>query len=156
MLQNSQCALDAGASSANGSGSDLTLNLAQPLLRGFGSDVNRANIVLARNARRSDAQALRGTLIGLCADVEAAYWTLVVTKQGLLIQARLLVSGEILDHRGYLAKDVRVWAELRKGVEPDSDVLRIKSTEVYANWGGGPNHNNDRKFIRAANAPRIT
>jgi len=65
---------------------------------------------------------------------------------------RLLVSGEILDDRGYLTKDVRVSAELRKGAEPDSDVPRIKSTQVYADWSGGPHHNGIRAFIRAANA----
>ena len=69
---------------------DLTLSLAQPLMRGFGTDVNRANIVLAQNARRADVQALRQTLIELCADVEAAYWRLVFAKQELLILTRLL------------------------------------------------------------------
>lgn len=65
---------------------------------------------------------------------------------------RLLVSGEILDHHGYLTKDLQVWAELRKGTEPDSDVPRIQSTQVYADWSRGPHHNNVRAFIRAANA----
>jgi hypothetical protein len=65
---------------------------------------------------------------------------------------RLLVSGEILDHRGYFTKDVQVSAELRKGAEPDSDVPRILSTQVYTNWSAGPHHNNVRAFIRAANA----
>jgi hypothetical protein len=63
---------------------------------------------------------------------------------------RLLVSGEILDHRGYLAKDVEILADLRKGAQPDPNVPRIKSTEVYS--GGGPNHTTVRAFIRAANA----
>lgn len=65
---------------------------------------------------------------------------------------RLLVSGEILDRHGYLANEVRVWAELRRGAEPDADVSRIRSTEVYANWSSGPHHNSVRSFIRAANA----
>jgi len=65
---------------------------------------------------------------------------------------RLLVSGEILDHRGYLATGINIGADLRKGAEPDTDVLRIKSTEVYAGWSSGPRHNNVRAFIRAANA----
>ena len=66
---------------------------------------------------------------------------------------RLFVSGEILDHRGYLTKDIRVSAELRKGMEPDSSVQRINSTQVYADWrSGGPHHTSIRAFIRAANA----
>lgn len=65
---------------------------------------------------------------------------------------RLLVSGKILDHHGYLTRNVRIMAQLRKGVEPDKDVPRIKSTEVYADWSIGPSHSNVRAFIRAANA----
>lgn len=65
---------------------------------------------------------------------------------------RLLLSGEILDTRGYLTKELSVSAELRKGAEPDPDVPRIKSTNVYANWSGGPHHTKVRAFIRAANA----
>src|SRR5579872_188580 len=65
---------------------------------------------------------------------------------------RLLVSGEILNHQGYLTKEVQVHGELRRGVDPDPDVPRIKSTEVYADWSSGPHHNNVRSFIRAANA----
>ncbi len=69
---------------------DLALNLTQPLLRGFGSDVNRANIVLAKNAHRSEVQRLRQSLSQLCASVEAAYWNVVFSRQELLIRTRLL------------------------------------------------------------------
>lgn len=66
---------------------------------------------------------------------------------------RLLVSGELLDQRGYLTNDVAIRADLREGAEPDDRVPRIKSAQVYADWsGGGPMHNGIRKFIRAANA----
>lgn len=69
---------------------DVTLGLTQPLLRGFGSDVNRAEIVLTQNAQRADVEQLRSNLIDLCASTESAYWQLVFTKQQLLIQTRLL------------------------------------------------------------------
>lgn len=65
--------------------------------------------------------------------------------------SRLLISGEILDARGHLTKDLEAWAQLHPG-EPDSHVRRIRSTEVYADWTDGPHHNNVRSFIRAANA----
>lgn len=64
---------------------------------------------------------------------------------------RLLVSSNLLDHQGYRTTSVRVSAELTKGAEPSANVPRIKSTEVYAGWGG-PANNNVRDFIRAANA----
>ncbi len=70
--------------------SDLTFSLNQPLLRGFGEEVNTANIALARNARRADIQQLRQTLLQLSADVESAYWNLRLAHQSMRIQARLL------------------------------------------------------------------
>ncbi len=69
---------------------DVLFTLQQPLLRGFGADVNRAEIVLAQNARRSDMEQLRNNLITISAQTEAAYWNLLFTKQQLLIQTRLL------------------------------------------------------------------
>ncbi len=78
--------------------------------------------------------------------------SLKASMQWLSDTRRLLVSGEILDQRGYRTKDLRVWAELRKGAEPDSNVPRINSGQVYADWSGGPHHKNVRAFIRAANA----
>jgi hypothetical protein len=64
---------------------------------------------------------------------------------------RLLVSSSLLDRHGYRTTSVRISAELTKGAEPSANVQRIKSSEVYADWGGPP-HNNVRDFIRAANA----
>lgn len=65
---------------------------------------------------------------------------------------RLLVSGELLDHRGYRQDSLHVSADLQEGAEPDSHIPRIRSSEVYADWSSGPHHNNVRAFIRAANA----
>ena len=65
---------------------------------------------------------------------------------------RLLVSGEILNHQGYLTKDLQIRARLQQGALPNSDVPLILSTQVYADWSGGPRHNNVRAFMRAANA----
>jgi hypothetical protein len=65
---------------------------------------------------------------------------------------RLLVSMQLLDHRGYLATSVRVSAELSKNAEPGPEIARIRSRDVYADWSTGPHHVSVRSFIRAANA----
>jgi hypothetical protein len=66
---------------------------------------------------------------------------------------RLMVSIKLLDHNGYLVNSVSVRAELRKDMEPPSNIVRIKSSEVYVDWNsGGPPHNDVRAFLRAANA----
>ncbi|QQE10243.1 TolC family protein [Planctomycetota bacterium] len=79
-----------GGTTSNFFEGNITVNLTQPLLRGFGADINRANIILARNALESARQNLRMQLITLAAEVEAQYWLLSFNKQALLIQTRLL------------------------------------------------------------------
>lgn len=71
----------------------LELGLDQPLLRGFGSDVNLAEIRLARNAERDSVEALRDELIRAVTATETAYWNLYLQRQTLLIQQRLLERG---------------------------------------------------------------
>lgn len=62
----------------------------QPLLRNFGSDVNTAQITLAKNAE-ADAQALlRQTMNDLVRNVEQGYWNLYLAQRQVLIQQRLL------------------------------------------------------------------
>ncbi|MCG8653413.1 MAG: TolC family protein, partial [Pirellulales bacterium] len=69
---------------------DVLVQLTQPLLRGYGDDVNRANIELAGIAQQADVVALRQTMIDLAVAVEQAYWQLVSARRSLLIQQRLL------------------------------------------------------------------
>lgn len=69
--------------------SNLTLQLEQPLLRGFGSDIATANIELAGIANQADQSALRQTMIELASVVEQTYWQLVAARSTLLVQTRL-------------------------------------------------------------------
>jgi len=68
---------------------DVLVQLEQPLLRGFGSDVTRANIELAGIANQADEAALQQTMIDLALAVERTYWQLVAARKSLLIQQRL-------------------------------------------------------------------
>ncbi|MFN3165929.1 MAG: TolC family protein [Phycisphaeraceae bacterium] len=68
---------------------DVLVQLTQPLLRGFGTDVNRANIELAQIAERAEWENLRSTMLDLAVAIEQAYWQLVGARQTLLIQQRL-------------------------------------------------------------------
>jgi len=69
--------------------SDVLLQLEQPLLRGFGSDVTRANIELAGIANQSDQAALTQSMLDLATAVEQTYWQLVAARRSLLVQQRL-------------------------------------------------------------------
>ena len=70
--------------------SNITLGLSQPLLRNFGTYVNRSQIMLSRNAHRNDILELHNTLLAAASQVEQAYWNLVLVRRQLAIQQRLL------------------------------------------------------------------
>ena len=74
--------------------SAVNLGLSQPLLRGFGEDVNTAEIRIARNADRKSAVAIRGRLLDLLVQVENAYWNLVLARQDLVVAEWLVEEGD--------------------------------------------------------------
>ena len=74
--------------------SAIRLGLNQPLLRGFGSDVNLASIRISRNAVRRSVQELRAELLAAAAETESAYWNLVFAWRELLIRQWLVEVGE--------------------------------------------------------------
>ncbi len=69
------------------------LRLEQPLLRAFGSDVNQAQVRLARNSERDQVCQLKANLLKTCSDTERAYWQLVQAHRNLLILERLRDRG---------------------------------------------------------------
>ena len=74
--------------------SNVSLGFSQPLLRGFGSDVNTAEIELARNTDRRAATQLRSDLLNLVVQVEQGYWNLVFARQRLVVAQWLVGEGE--------------------------------------------------------------
>ena len=82
--------------------SAITLGITQPLLRGFGSEVALSELRLARNAARASTEDLREQLLNLIANVEAAYWQLVLARQKLAASEWLLEVG--IEIRDVLAK----------------------------------------------------
>jgi len=72
----------------------VRLGLSQPLLRGFGADVNLAPVRLARNIERGAIQELRRTLLETVFQVERVYWDLVVARQDLATRMWLVEVGE--------------------------------------------------------------
>lgn len=65
----------------------------QPLLRGLGSDVNLAEVRIARNAERAAVQTLRRDLMRVLTETERAYWQLFLAQGELLVLERLLERG---------------------------------------------------------------
>ena len=75
--------------------SNILLSLAQPLLRNFGEDVSRAQIMLTRNARGSDLQQLRRQLLDVVDDTETEFWNLVLARYTVLFRQRLLKRTQV-------------------------------------------------------------
>jgi outer membrane protein TolC len=73
---------------------NLVVQVDQPLLRNFGSDVALAQVRLAQNAERDDIQSLKADLITNVVETENAYWTLVRARNDVLVLQRLLERGE--------------------------------------------------------------
>lgn len=70
-----------------------TVQLDQPLLRNFGSDVALQQVRLARNAERDAIAQLEADLIRTLTDAERAYWDLAFRQAELKIRYRLLARG---------------------------------------------------------------
>jgi len=110
----------------------LDVEVNQPLLRGFGSETNLAEVRIARNAERAAIAALRDQLISTVTDVEDAYWDLVESYNILVIRTRLLERGEevrddikarrVLDARQAEVADAVASVEARRG-----NVLRART-----------------------------
>ena len=69
---------------------DLILRVTQPLLRDFGSEVNRARITIARNNQTISLLEFRKTLEDLLSDTERTYWQLVQAQREVSYQQALL------------------------------------------------------------------
>ena len=72
----------------------VNLTLSQPLLRGFGTDVNLASLRVARNQDRRALQGVREVLLDTVARAETQYWQVYVARQRLVSARWLLSVGE--------------------------------------------------------------
>ncbi len=71
--------------------------IGQPLLRGFGLDVNRAQINIRRNDRRISEQQFRRQVRDTLQRVEDAYWRLVQARRAITVQAQLVARTQDLN-----------------------------------------------------------
>lgn len=79
-------------------GSDLTLTVTQPLLRGAGIDVNTASVRLARIAEAGNLLQLRDTISNTITQVIQAYHAFVAARQQLdIARVSLQRAGELLE-----------------------------------------------------------
>ena len=76
--------------------STLTFSFSQPLLKNFGDQVSRKDILVARNNRDIAESDLKKFLIDTVSSVEQAYWNLVLYNESLKVQHQSLKLAENL------------------------------------------------------------
>ncbi len=103
----------------------------QPLLRGFGRDVNRAEIRLARNQRQRSVARLEQTMLDVARQVEEAYYDLVLAWRRLEVSQWLVGVGvqvrDVLDQRrAFDARDAQFADAVARVEQRQADVLRAR------------------------------
>ncbi len=76
--------------------STVTLDIRQPLLRGFGLDYNRRFINITKNSTKISDLAFQRQIEDTLNQVEQAYWELVRARRDIVITARLLADFETI------------------------------------------------------------
>lgn len=88
---------------------NFVVSFSQPLLRGFGLDVNQAPIRIQKLNRRQTEQQFKRDVRDLLRQTEEAYWRLVQARRLLVVSARLLVSFQDIYDSLYSRKDYDVY-----------------------------------------------
>ncbi len=71
-------------------GTTLQFSFTQPILRNFGYDISRFNILIARNSLQVSDSQLRQSLMDTVFNVESAYWNLVYSIENLKVRQQSL------------------------------------------------------------------
>ncbi|MBI4917654.1 MAG: TolC family protein [Acidobacteria bacterium] len=100
--------------------SGLNFSLSQPLLRGFGTDVNRTGIEVARRSREIGALQFEAIVIATIGQVESAYWNLVYRIDNLKVkQQSLKLAQDLLD---------QTRTRVRIGTSAPIDIVQSEAT----------------------------
>lgn len=75
---------------------DITAEITQPLLRNFGTLVNRSGIVIARNTRDQNAVTFEMTVVDTLRNVENTYWDFIQAREAVGVAEQSLALAERL------------------------------------------------------------
>ncbi|MGB7295819.1 MAG: TolC family protein [Candidatus Aminicenantales bacterium] len=113
-------------------GSTLLLGFRQPLLKDFGLNVNRREILVARNNRDVSGHQLRTVLIETIYQVEEAYWNLVHSieyhkaKQQSLDLARDLLSKNQKEEEVGMIAPIEILSAQAEVATREADILQAR------------------------------
>jgi outer membrane protein TolC len=130
LLANNDTSAGGGSNSTNSAfghnpalENEFVLEISQPLLNGFGNEINRARIVIARNNQVISLLDFRKQIEETIGDIEKNYWDLVSAEQVVEIQQDELEQ----------AIDTAMDLQKRTGPGGDASRLQISQTEAQLN-----------------------
>lgn len=97
----------------------LTMQLTQPILRGYGAKYNKVRIDIARNSKVATEAQLRLTVLTTISDVIKAYWDLVGAMENLKVRSEALNNAERLLKVNETRREI--------GTAADIEVLQSKA-----------------------------
>ena len=95
------------------------INLTQPLLRNFGSDINKSNIYIAKNNLQISDFEFSQKVIGVISETENVYWDLVFSREDLKVQLKSVQRARDLERR--------VKAQVEVGTMAPLEILQAQS-----------------------------
>lgn len=98
--------------------SDLSVSVTQPLLKGYGSDINKASILRARLGLERAGLDFEGAVLDVVRNVETAYYNLAFTREQLAVRLFSRDVAQKLLEENQAKKDT--------GVATDLDVLQAQ------------------------------
>ena len=98
---------------------DLALTVTQPILKGFGIDLNKREIYIARNDRKISDHQFTEKVINTLTEAENFYWDLVFSIEDLKVKETSLQRARDLEKQVKAQVDVGTLAEL--------EILQAKS-----------------------------
>lgn len=114
---------NAGVNTSNLSqAADVSLSVRQPLLKGFGRDVNLSQVEGAQAGLAASEQSFRDTVLQILAETERAYWAVA------RLQEQLSLNKSSLEVAETLLKEAR--ARLRVGVATQIEVLQAEAARA--------------------------
>ena len=105
--------------------SAFSLDLRQPLLRGFGLDFNRSGILISKNNRHISDLTFRRQIRDTIRQIEEAYWRLVQARADVVITARELADFEQIYRYLVARKDFDILPVNIAATEADLELAHV-------------------------------
>lgn len=127
----------------------LSLTLTQNLLKNLGTDVNTAEIRVARNNELISANTFQNRVIGVVSNIESLYWDLIFSIQDLEVKKKSLALAQDLLRRNKIQVEVGTLAPIEV-VQAEASVASREADLILAERQV---RDNEDRLKRALNLP---